>query len=61
MTQYYFNGHVEQRLTKVKTRQHTSVGRALDLKTPGCGFDSQTGQLTVTNGLSDETLNRASV
>ena len=34
----------EQDSILVKTTPHTSVVRALDLKTGGCGFDSQAGQ-----------------
>ena len=46
------------------TSPHNSVGRALELKSRGCGFDSRAGSipglvnLTVINCLSDKTLNR---
>ena len=36
------------------TRPHGSVGRAFDLKSRGCGFDSKAGQLKkYTNSLSE--------
>ena len=48
-------------LLYIYNRLDSSFCRALDLKTPGCGFDSRAGQPKITNCLSDETLNRGPV
>ena len=49
--------------TPIQIKYLTSVlvGRALDLKTRCCGFDSRAGQPNSTACLSDETLNRGPV
>ena len=33
-----------QHVELITASAHSSVGRALDMKTPGCGFDSRPGQ-----------------
>ena len=43
------------------TNPHSRVGRALDLKTEGCGFDPQLANLTITHCLLDETLSQGPV
>ena len=44
-----------------ETSPHSSVVRALDLKTRGCGFDSRADQPAITNCLPDETEPRSRV